>query len=57
VTFNLRGNFNDRISLSWHLTKKEKEKIINAIYSEENHQSLERLLTILKMDEIRTAVK
>ncbi len=52
VTFNLRESYNDRISLSWHLTKKEKEKIINAIHSDENHQSLERLLSILKLEVI-----
>ncbi|RYM34765.1 patatin-like phospholipase family protein [Brumimicrobium glaciale] len=57
VTFNLRENFNDKISLSWHLTKKEKEKIINAIHSEENHASLERLLSILKMDVIQKDTK
>lgn len=54
VTFNLRENFNDKISLSWHLTKKEKEKIKNAVHSEENHNSLEKLLTIMKMNKIRT---
>jgi hypothetical protein len=57
VTFNLRENFNDKISLSWHLTKKEKEKIINAIHSEENHASLGRLLSILKMDVIQKDTK
>ncbi|WP_107038065.1 patatin-like phospholipase family protein [Brumimicrobium mesophilum] len=57
VTFNLRENFNDKISLSWHLTKKEKEKIINAVYSEENSASLQRLLTILKMEVITKETK
>jgi len=57
VTFNLRENFNDKISLSWHLTKKEKEKIINAVYSEENNTSLQRLLTILKMEVVTKETK
>lgn len=57
VTFNLRENFNDKISLSWHLTKKEKEKIINAVYSEENYASLQRLLTILKLEVITKETK
>lgn len=50
VTLNLRENFNDKISLSWHLTKKEKERISNAIQSERNNHSIQRLLKILKLN-------
>ena len=57
VTFNLRENFNDKISLSWHLTKREKQKIINAIHSKENNESLNRLLSILKLDVIQKETK
>lgn len=57
VTFNLRENYNDKISLSWHLTKKEKEKIINAVHSKENQESLNHLLSILKLENIRKKEK
>lgn len=40
VSFNLREKINDQISLSWHLSKQEKNKIDNAFYSELNQQSL-----------------
>src|SRR5690554_2790919 len=50
VTLNLRENYNDKISLSWHLTQKEKEKISNSVYSEENSMAIERLLKLLKLD-------
>jgi hypothetical protein len=40
VTFNLRESINDRISLSWHLTSREKQKIINSISSIENQKAL-----------------
>lgn len=50
VTFNLRENKSDRISLSWHLTKQEKNKIRNAFYSESNQGSLQRLKQLLERD-------
>jgi len=40
VTFNLRESINDRISLSWHLTSREKQKIINSMSSIENQKAL-----------------
>lgn len=46
VTFNLRENYNDRIALSWHLTKQEKRKIKGAIKSSLNQIAMERLLEI-----------
>lgn len=39
ITFNLRETVNDQISLSWHLSTQEKNKIQQAFYSELNQQS------------------
>lgn len=50
VTFNLREHYDDKISLSWHLTQKEKLKISNAVFSEENSRSVERLKKLLKFE-------
>ena len=47
VTFNLRERTGDRISLSWRLTKREKQKIDQAFYSIENKQALQRLTSLL----------
>jgi hypothetical protein len=47
VTFNLRERSKDRISLSWHLTKREKKKIAKAFYSQENQAMLEKLNGLL----------
>lgn len=41
VTFNLRESVDDRISLSWHLTRREKEKIKSAMSSLENQNALD----------------
>lgn len=46
VTFNLRENFKDRIALSWHLTKQEKQKIRNAINSDANISAMNRLVEV-----------
>lgn len=43
VTFNLREKFNERISLSWHLTKQEKIRIENAFLSKHNQRALAQL--------------
>lgn len=48
VSFNLREKSNDRISLSWHLTKKEKKKIKEALLSEGNQESFIQLEELLK---------
>jgi hypothetical protein len=50
ITFNLREDFNDRIALSWHLTKQEKQKIRNAIHSPANEIAMTRLIEITKRD-------
>jgi hypothetical protein len=47
VTFNLREHSKDRISLSWHLTKREKKKIQKAFYSKENQLMLSKLKALL----------
>lgn len=38
------------ISLSWHLTEKEKERIMNAIHTEHNQEEFDRLLDHLRSD-------
>lgn len=48
ISFNLRENTKDRISLSWHLTKREKTKIEMAYKSLANQQSLARLKKLLQ---------
>jgi len=48
VTFNLRESKKDKISLSWRLTKKEKQKINQAINNIENKKALARLKELLK---------
>jgi hypothetical protein len=47
VTFNLRERKEERISLSWRLTKREKQKIEQAFSSTENKQALKRLTSLL----------
>jgi hypothetical protein len=47
VTFNLRESIEDRISLSWHLTSSEKQKIERSLHSPENNNALERLKKLL----------
>ena len=47
ITFNLREDYNERISLSWHLTKREKQKIGLAFESNENQRASHRLKTLL----------
>lgn len=48
VTFNLRENKKDRISLSWHLTKNEKQKIERAFKSSNNQLSLQKIKALLE---------
>lgn len=48
VSFNLRECTNDRISLSWHLTRQEKKKIAEAFYSNDNQHSFKRLKELLQ---------
>ena len=48
VTFNLREDYNERISLSWHLTKREKQKIEAAFSSQENQMAYEKLRSLIE---------
>lgn len=48
VSFNLLEKKNDRISLSWHLTRQEKAKIRKAFLSKQNQKSLKRLEGLLE---------
>ncbi|NJN78446.1 MAG: patatin-like phospholipase family protein, partial [Saprospiraceae bacterium] len=42
------SKLNEKASMSFHLTEKEKEDIINAIYLDENQASLERLRLLIR---------
>jgi hypothetical protein len=48
VTFNLRSTPEDRIALSWHLTRQEREKVIQAIQQDNNASEIQRLLYLLR---------
>jgi len=48
ITFNLRESKKDRISLSWHLTQQEKNKINRAFYTRNNQDAFTRLRKLLK---------
>lgn len=47
VSFNLLEKKSDYISLSWHLTTQEKNKIYNTVGSKKNKASLEQLLKLI----------
>ena len=47
ITFNLREDYNERISLSWHLTKREKKKIAEAFNSKENKKATAQLKALI----------
>ncbi|MBL4669508.1 MAG: patatin-like phospholipase family protein [Flavobacteriales bacterium] len=46
IDFELNNNKNE-ISLSWHLTTKEKEKVLNSISSKKSQESLKKLKNLL----------
>jgi len=48
VNFNLREKVNDQISLSWHLSTQEKNKIKQAFYSELNQQAFQQLKALIE---------
>lgn len=50
VTFNLRQQADDKISLSWHLTQQEKQKIIQTFYTDANQTSLQRLKSLMGIE-------
>jgi hypothetical protein len=47
IDFHLNDK-DEKISLSWHLTSKEKKAVLNSIYVKENQESLKRLQELLK---------
>lgn len=49
VTFNLREEYQNRISLSWHLTEQEKTKVNAAINSKANQESIQSILRLLQL--------
>lgn len=51
VTYNLTVTQKTPISLSWHLTEREKKFIKYAIYSEENQQEATRFLHLISSDQ------
>lgn len=48
VDLQLRNEKNDHISLSWHLTNKEKKKVFASIYLPENQTAVRRIVELLK---------
>jgi len=50
VTFALRNTPEDDISLSWHLTKLEKQKIKQAINNQNNQKELKKIINLFSTD-------
>lgn len=48
INLQLRNQKPDKISLSWHLTEKEKKKVLNSIYLPENRSAIERIRRLLE---------
>lgn len=48
IDFELRNELNDRISLSWHLTNKEKKKVSASLFLPENQAAVKRLVELIK---------
>ncbi|MGZ6540264.1 MAG: patatin-like phospholipase family protein [Bacteroidia bacterium] len=48
IDLELRNELNDRISLSWHLTNKEKIKVHASLNLPENQEAIKRLVKLLK---------
>lgn len=48
VDLELRNELNDRISLSWHLTNKEKKKVFASLFLPENQAAVKRIIDLLK---------
>lgn len=47
IDFQLRNEGEDKISLSWHLTEKEKQQVLRSVYLPENIQAIEKLRALL----------
>jgi len=48
IDLQLRNERTDKISLSWHLTNKEKKKVLRSINLPENQQAIEKIVELLK---------
>ncbi len=48
VDIQLRNDKKDHISMSWHLTNKEKKKVFASIYLPENQAAVKRIMELLK---------
>ncbi|MBA3705939.1 MAG: patatin-like phospholipase family protein [Bacteroidetes bacterium] len=48
IDLQLRNNSKDHISLSWHLTNKEKKKVLESISLPENQAAMKRIVVLLK---------
>ena len=48
INYQLNKSADNYISLSWHLTSKEKEQVINSLTLAENKEAEQRLLELLK---------
>lgn len=48
IDLELRNELNDRISLSWHLTNKEKKKVLASLTLPENQAAIKRIVELLK---------
>lgn len=53
INFEMKRDSKDIISLSWHLTNKEKNKILNSIEMEKNQQSIKRLKELLRKSDLK----
>ena len=47
INFNIEQVENEEISMSWHLTSKDKTKIYEQLNNEENKKSLEKINQLL----------
>lgn len=48
IDLQLRNEKNDHISLSWHLTNKEKKKVFASVFLPENQDAIKRIVELLK---------
>jgi hypothetical protein len=48
IDLQLRNERTDKISLSWHLTNKEKKKVLNSINLPENQQAIAKIIELLQ---------
>jgi hypothetical protein len=48
IRLELQNETNDHISLSWHLTHKEKRKVFNSLHLPENQQSVKKITELLE---------